>query len=81
LERAAERAEMATSNLSQLETGKTGVSDENLSALAHAYDCEVGDLFRDPTRPDYELWRIIVGMKSDDRERVLKMVKALAEVA
>lgn len=68
---------MSVAGISQLERGDQGVSDKALAALAHAYDCDIGDLFRDPTKPDYQLWRIIIGLEPEEQKRALAVIKAM----
>jgi len=55
LEKLAGELEVATSSLSQLETGKQGYSQPMLEAIADALGCDPGDLLtRDPAS---ESWR------------------------
>ena len=76
-EQLAGRIEKSTSTVSQLESGKQGYSPEMLAALAHAFDCDAADLFRDPDAPDYKLWRIIAALAPEDRVRALRVIEAL----
>lgn len=65
-------------SVSRIETGVHNYTRERLEAFAAALDIEVADLFRDPTKPDYQLWQIIIGLEPDDQERALRMIKAMA---
>lgn len=52
LEVAAQRASMSVGNLSQLERGAQGYSQEGLEALAEVYDCDPGSLLSQPPPSD-----------------------------
>ena len=78
----AEGADLSIASISQLELGKQGASDRTLAALARVFGCEVGDLFRDPTRPEHQALHIIKGMRDDNaRERAIRLLKAIADEA
>lgn len=78
-EQLAGRVEMTASSISQLESGKQGYTDQTLAAIAHALTCEPADLLaRDPTKPEYQLWRIITGLNPDQQAQALRVLKALA---
>lgn len=76
-----DRIDQGESSISQIESGKQGISETTLAALAYAFGCEVGDLYRDPTKPDYQLWRIISDMRPEQQARALRLIKALADEA
>lgn len=78
-ERLAGLVEMTASSISQIESGKQGYTDQTLAAIAHALNCEAADLLaRDPTKPEYQLWRIINGLNKDQQAQALRVLKALA---
>lgn len=80
-ERLADRAGMSAGNLSNIETGKQGYSQENLESLAQALGCEVVDLLiRDPNDPE-GIWTLWERAKPAQRERILEVAKALLRVA
>ena len=77
-EQLAERVEMSVSSISQIETGQQGFTDSTLQALAHALQCEPGDLLsRDPRAEGtiVDLLRLIDEKKAKDT--VMAFLKAL----
>lgn len=76
-ERLASRVDMSPANLSNIETGKQGYTQENLEALADALNCEVVDLLiRDPSEPE-GIWSLWERAKPADRTRILDLAVAL----
>lgn len=74
LEQLAGRLEVATSSISQLETGKQGYSQPMLEALADALQCQPADLLmRDPTNDD-AIWSIESQLKSADPKKRIEII-------
>lgn len=74
LEQLAGRLEVATSSISQLETGKQGYSQPMLEAIADALQCQPADLLmRDPTLDD-AIWSIENQLKTAPPERVTQIL-------
>ncbi len=79
-EQLAERIEMSTASVSQIETHKQGLSDDTLFGISTALDCSPGDLLSwDPRSADYQLYRLISAMVAAKREQALRLIHALAE--
>lgn len=79
-ERLAARIEATAGLISQIETGKTKLTEERLGLLAIALQCDPGDILsRDPNGPDYQLWRIIKGLPPQEQEQALRIIKALTQ--
>lgn len=77
-ERLAGRIDTSVGLISQWETGVTKLTEDKLVELAKALQCEPGDILsRDPNSADYQLWRIIVALPADEKERTLRVVEAL----
>lgn len=73
------RLDVSTSHISQIERGTINYTRETLEAIAYALQCEPADLLgRDPSQPDYQLWKIITGLKPEQQEQALRVVRALA---
>lgn len=73
-EQLATRLEVATSTISQLETGKQGYSQPTLEALADALGCQPADLLmRDPTR-ESAIWSIEEQLKTASPERRVQIL-------
>lgn len=78
-ERLAGRLDMATASISQLETGKTGYTQDTLERLAVALDCQPADLLmRDPTDPT-GIWSIWDRLKPAQRKQAVRVLNAMAE--
>jgi transcriptional regulator with XRE-family HTH domain len=76
-EQLAERVGMSVSNVSQLEQGRQGYSQEGLEALAEALQCEPGQLLTvDPTADD-AIWSIWERAQPDERRIILDVAKGL----
>jgi transcriptional regulator with XRE-family HTH domain len=76
-EQLAGRLGVATSSVSQLETGKQGYSQATLEALAEALSCEAWQLISvDPTKEGevIDLMRLI---DDRNREQAIRVLKAL----
>lgn len=78
-EQLAEQIDYSTSTVSQLESGKQGYSPEILARLARALDCEVADLFRDPSKASYEVWELVSRMPSKTQSQALRLLRALQD--
>lgn len=71
------RLEMSQPMVSALENGG-GYHKETLVALAHAFDCEVADLFRDPNGGEHDAeWR---RASPEDRRKALAILRSLLAV-
>ncbi len=80
IEQLAERVDMAASSISQLERGLQGFTDSTLLAIAHALQCEPGDLLsRDPRAAGevVDLMRLIE--QKGARDTVLAFLNALPD--
>lgn len=78
-EQLAGRLDMATASISQLETGKTGYTQDTLERLADRLNCQPADLLmRDPTDPQ-GIWSIWDRLKPVQQRQAIKVLKALAE--
>jgi transcriptional regulator with XRE-family HTH domain len=76
-EQLAERVGMSVSNISQLERGLQGYSEEGIEALAQALNCEPGHLFMvDPTKDD-AIWSIWERANEGQRRHIVEVAKAL----
>jgi ribosome-binding protein aMBF1 (putative translation factor) len=72
----AERVGWGVSNISQLEQGRQGYSQEGLEALADALRCEPGQLLDvDPTRGDEGIWSIWETAKPGERQMIVNLAK------
>jgi transcriptional regulator with XRE-family HTH domain len=78
-ERLAARLETTAATISRIETGEINYTRESLESLAAALDIEPADLLRDPGAADYQLWRIITGLKPEAQARALRVIRALAD--
>lgn len=78
-EQLAERVDMSVSNISQLERGLQGFSDEGLGLIAHALNTEPGYLLTvDPTR-DEAMWSIWENAKPGERKMIVEIAKTLVK--
>lgn len=76
-EQLAERVGWTKGNVSQLENGVQGYSQEGLEALAEALQCEPGQILNvDPTKDD-AIWSIWERVEPEERKSIMKMVKGL----
>lgn len=79
LERLAERIEMSVGNLSMIERGDYGYSQDTLEALAEALGCHPADLLmRNPLDPEAP-WSIWDRLKPAQRKQAVRVLKALAD--
>lgn len=78
-EQLADRLDTSVPTISRWENGKMNWMGDALPAFAEALGCDIADLFRDPLKPEYKLWRIISGMRPDAQSRALKVLEALGE--
>jgi DNA-binding Xre family transcriptional regulator len=76
-ERLADRVGMSNGNLSMIETGKTGYTQETLETLASALQCAPADLLmRDPTDPE-GIWSLWDSAKPAERKQMIEVMKTL----
>lgn len=79
LEKLAERVDMTTGNLSNIETGKTGYSQATLEAIAGALRCAPADLLvRNPSDPD-AIWTLWDRAEPGQRRQILGIIKGLLD--
>lgn len=76
-EQLAERLETTSATISRWERGKANWKAEHLPELADALGCDIEDLFWNPSKPNYEAWRIFRGMSPEKQKQVLSVIKAL----
>jgi transcriptional regulator with XRE-family HTH domain len=77
LEQAAERAGMTAGNLSAMERGAQGYTQDGLEALAEAYNCDPGQLLTvDPSRGD-AIWTIWERAKPGDRQKIVDIAHTI----
>ena len=76
-DRLGERIGMSPSSISQLETGAQGYSQPTLEALAHALNCEAGELLmRNPTDPEAP-WGIWESLRPATKRQAIEVLKTL----
>jgi transcriptional regulator with XRE-family HTH domain len=76
LEQAAEIASMTAGNISAMERGAQGYTQDGLEALAHAYRCDPGQLLNvDPNSSD--IWSIWEVAKASDRQKIIEIAKTI----
>jgi transcriptional regulator with XRE-family HTH domain len=76
-ERIAEYAPLSDGSISRIENGKQPYKQAFLEAAAGALDCTPADILeRDPTLPEYTAWRIITGLKPEEREQATRILAA-----
>jgi len=76
LEVAAEAAEMTPGNISAMERGVQGYTQDGLEALARAYNCEPAQLLNvDPLNSD--IWSIWEVAKTGDRQKIVEIAKTI----
>lgn len=79
LEAAAERANMTAGNISAMERGKQGYTQDGLEALAWAYGTEPGFLINvDPTKEDviFSIWE---KAKPAERTMIIEVAKTIVK--
>lgn len=80
-ERLADRVDMSTSSISQLENGKQDYTQGTLEALAEALQCTPGDLLiRNPLDSE-ALWSIWEGLDAPQKRQAIRMLQILREEA
>lgn len=80
-EQLAERVGQSVSNISQLERGLQGYSQEGLEAIADALNCEVGHLFMvDPTKDD-AIWSLWEQAKDGEKREIVGFAKGVVRKA
>lgn len=80
-EQLAERVGMSKSNISQLEQGRQGYSQEGLEALAEALQCDPGQIINvDPSKDD-AIWSIWERAKTAEREMIVDIAKTIVKRA
>lgn len=78
-EQLAERVGWGVSNVSQLEQGRQGYSQEGLESLAEALQCDPGQLLNvDPTKGD-GIWSIWETAKPGDRKMIVDIAKTIVK--
>ncbi len=76
-EQLAERVGWGVSNVSQLETGRQGYSQEGLERLAEALQCEPGHLLSvNPTKDD-AIWSVWELAKPGDRLKIVDIARTI----
>ncbi len=77
----ADRVGMSVSNISQLERGLQGYSDDGLSALGEALQCEPGQILNvDPT-DENAIWSLWERAAPAQRQVILDVAKGLVKKA
>lgn len=76
-EQLADRLGVATSTISQLETGKQGYSQAILEALADALSCQPADLLRRDPNKEGEIVDLFDGLTDERRALAVEMLKTL----
>lgn len=75
----AERVGMSKGNISQLEQGVQGYSQEGLESLAHALQCDPGQLLSvDPSKDD-AIWSILERAKPAERRMIMELAKTIVK--
>lgn len=75
----AERVGMSKGNISQLEQGVQGYSQEGLESLAHALQCDPGQLLSvDPSKDD-AIWSIMERAKPAERKMIVELAKTIVK--
>lgn len=78
-EQLAERVGWSVGNVSQLERGLQGYSQEGLEALADALQCDPGQLLNvDPSRDD-AIWSIWERAKEGERRMIVDIAKTIVK--
>jgi transcriptional regulator with XRE-family HTH domain len=78
-EQLAERVGWSVGNVSQLERGLQGYSQEGLEALADALQCDPGQLLNvDPTGDD-AIWSIWEKAKPGERQMIVELAKTVVK--
>ena len=76
LEKAAELAGMTAGNISAMERGAQGYTQDGLEALAAAYRCDPGQLLNvDPNISD--IWSIWEVAKTGDRQKIVDIARTI----
>lgn len=70
---------MTGATISRIERGEQPYTQETVEAIAFVLDCEPSDLLdRDPLdEAERELWLNLKKMKSDEKERALRIFQAI----
>lgn len=76
-EQLAERVDLSTSSISQLETGEQGYSQGTLEALADALNCEPGDLLIRNPLDGAAIWTIWEQLKPAQKRQAVEMLKII----
>ena len=77
-ERLAERVDMSTSSISQLETGKQDYSQRTLEAIAQALNCLAGELLMRNPSVDDAPWSLLDSLRPETRRQAIELLKTLA---
>jgi transcriptional regulator with XRE-family HTH domain len=70
---------MATSSISQIETGKTGYSQPLLEQLAEYFGCEPGELLMRNPLDKRAPWSLADSLKPENRAKVEEYIELLAD--
>lgn len=77
IEKLADRIGMSNGNLSNIETGKTGYSQETLEDIAEALRCDPADLLmRNPADPE-AIWTLWEQAQPAQRKQIIGIIKGL----
>jgi transcriptional regulator with XRE-family HTH domain len=79
-EQLAERIEMTSGAISQLENGIINYTQPTLEAIAYALNCEPGDLLsRDPRTDDavHDLRSILAKASATDQQKALRIIREM----
>jgi transcriptional regulator with XRE-family HTH domain len=74
-EQLANRIGSTKSSVSRWETGERDITLGALGAIAEALDCQVADLYRDPSRPSADA--LLQGMDDTTRRQAFRLIEAL----
>jgi len=78
-EQLAERVGMSKGNISQLEQGVQGYSQEGLEALADALQCEPGQILNVDPSKDNAIWSIWDQAKPSERQMIVDIAKTIVK--
>jgi transcriptional regulator with XRE-family HTH domain len=74
--------DLSDSQLSRIERGEQGYTQDHLEALAFIYKCEPADLLtKDPRRPDPPRLAILNSLSVDEQEKVAEIVQIMRRTA
>jgi len=79
VEELATRSGMSTGNISNLQTGKQGYSDEGLQKLAKALDIDVGSLLEVDPLADREMWSVWTEATPEQRAQITAIARTFVK--